>query len=131
MNPTGSDNTLDGLLAAMNREGTYPASLVCTDDGLLIAAAGKALEDEEVAGFTALFDDVVHRAQRDLDFEDIDEVALRDGKRGRLVIRPVYAASRRFFLVVRVPARSSWRRHTNRLCAQLPALLTPLFVGAA
>jgi len=127
MTAPGLQLTLESLLAEMNLAGGYPASLVCTDDGLLVASAGETLADEEIAGFTALFDDVVHRAHRDLDLCDIDEVALRDAKRGRLVIRPVYVESRRFFLVVRVPSRCTWRRYTNRVCAQLPALLAPLF----
>lgn len=125
-----TDHTVQGAITdqlhAMNVTGDYPTSLVCTEEGLLIASAGESMSDEELAGFTALFDDIVVRAGRDLGMGGIDEVTLLDENRGRLVIRPLYVEELRLFLVVRVPARTTWRRNTNRLCARLPKLMAPM-----
>ena len=119
------------LLQATNHLGGYPASLVCTDKGLLIASAGDTVRDEELAGFTSLFDDIVVRAQRDLDMEAIDEVSLLDGARGRTIIRvlPLDSPDLRLFLVVRVPRNRTWRRNTNRLFRELVPVLEPLVLG--
>ena len=117
--------SIDQLLRETNELGGYPGSLVCTDSGLLVAAHGDT-GDEELAGFTALFDDVVSRATRDLNLHQVDEVAVRDQERGRLVVRPVNVGTHRFFLVVWVPRKRTWRRYTNRLVKQLREVLAPL-----
>ena len=109
------------LLAATNDAGGYPSSLVCTQDGLVIASAGED-EAEYTAAVVSLFDDVLVRARRDLGFTDVDEVALLDPARGRTVIRPLPLDSgQTLFLVVKVPPRATWRRHTNILRKQLAA----------
>lgn len=103
-------------------------SLVCTDQGLLVASAGDELEGEILAGLTSLFDDIVLRAERDLGVTRVDEVTLADEGRGRIVIRPipVTAETTRFFLVARVPADATWRRNTTLMCKDLGGLLRSL-----
>lgn len=116
------------LLRDANQGGGYPLSLVCTPEGLPIAAAGSGAT-EDLAGFTSLFEDVVARATRDLGVADIEEVTLRNGS-GRHVIRPLRVGDRTAaFLVVLVPPQRSWRRVTNRLVSQLSAALEPLLLG--
>lgn len=123
----GIQRRAEALLAATNLIGGYPMSLVCTDQGLVVASDGNAAEDEDIAAFTSLFDDVVLRATRDLGFAEVDEVTLLDPGRGRTVIRPLaIEGETRFFLVVRVPDKKTWRRHTNALCKKLVGILQGL-----
>ena len=132
MSERGIEQQVTGLLAAANELGGYAMSLVCTDQGLLVACAGDPVRGEEIAGFTALFDDIVGRAERDLSVQRVDEVTLLDPGRGRIIVRPLPGGGpARFFLVVRAPAHRTWRRHTNLLCKRVGALLDPLVVDEA
>lgn len=128
----GVEAQLTGLLADMNRRGGYSLSLVCTDQGLLVAAAGERERGDVAAGLTSLFDDIVTRAVRDLGLVDVDELTLAEPDAGRLVIRPL-ARDRvpRLFLVVLVPGGHTWRRLTNRITRELLALLAPWLGRAA
>ena len=122
----GLERQVTALLSAMNLRGGYPMSLVCTDQGLLIASDGE-VDAEAVAGFTSLFDDIVARAERDLGVARVDEVSLLDPGRGRYVVRPIETqGERRFFLVALVPADVAWRRNTTLMCRDLMGLLQPL-----
>ena len=112
------------VLADLNARGGYAMSLVCTDEGLLIDSSGELLSSEEIAGFTSLFDDIVTRAERDLDVRCVDEVTLLDPRRGRLIFRPIRLESgQRFFLVVQAPTNATWRRNTSEACTSLVTLL--------
>ncbi len=115
---------ISGLLEKVNEEAGFTMSLVCTDAGLLIASAGDGADEDQLAGLTSLFDDIVVRAQRDAGFDVIDEVALLDPRWGRCVVRPlpVDGEMGRLFLVVRVDARGTWRRATNRLRRSIVSL---------
>jgi len=124
---SGVEHHVTSLLRATNRAGGYPASLVCTEEGLLVASAGTGFDDELFAGFTALFDDLVTRADRDLGLNAIDDVSILDARWGRFIIRPLLTGyTPRMFLVGRVAHRASWRRNTSRLCSRLNAALRPL-----
>lgn len=118
---------LTGLLADMNALGGYPMSLVCTDQGLLLASAGEALRSEIIAGLTSLFDDIVARAARDLSLSQVDELTLSDATAGLTVVRPLahVTGQVRLFLVVQVPRGGSWRRNTNLVVRKLLAVLRP------
>jgi len=122
------ESRLTGLLADMNALGGYPMSLVCTDQGLLLASAGEPLRSEVTAGFTSLFDDIVARAARDLELLNVDELTLSDAAAGLTVIRPLAhpGGTVRLFLVVQVPRGGSWRRNTNLVVRKLLAILRPL-----
>lgn len=132
MSSRGLQQEVDALLKETNELGGYPSSLVCTDEGLVIASAGE-VDDEDTAAFVSLFDDVLMRARRDLGFAAVDEVTLLDPGRGRTVIRPlaIDSANHTLFLVVRVPTRKTWRRHTNTLVKRLGEVLLPLVEGVA
>lgn len=111
-------------LKLLNKQGGYHGSLICTDQGLLIASDGNLGSDEALAGFTSLFDDIVIRARRDLGRDSIDEITLLDRARGRLVIRPIVSdGADRLMLVVSLPADASWRRNTTALTRRLRPLL--------
>lgn len=126
----GLQQTVTGLLDQLIEEGGYGSALVCTDDGLVIASSGAVSEDEHTAAFTSLFDEVVRRARRDLDFRAVDEVTLLDPGRGRTVIRPLnLEGEQQLFLVVRLPTNKTWRRNTNKLCSELRPILQPLLSG--
>ncbi|MEZ4320314.1 MAG: hypothetical protein R3F61_22735 [Myxococcota bacterium] len=128
----GIELKVTSVLDAMNVLGGYHRSLVCTEDGLLIASAGDGGvgDGEDLAAFTSLFDTVVERARRDLGFDGVDEVTLLDPQGQRLVIRPLpIVAKPRLFLVVRMPKHTTWRRNTNQACARITPLLEPLTEG--
>ncbi len=118
---------LTGLLAEMNALGGYPMSLLCTDQGLLLASAGEQVRSEITAGLTSLFDDIVARAARDLSLMKVDELTLSDAAAGCTVVRPLTHAGGqvRLFLVVQVPRGGSWRRNTNLVVRKLLAVLRP------
>jgi hypothetical protein len=114
------ETRMNRLLHATNEEGGFPTSLVCTDQGLLVASAGEVEPCEVLAVLAAMFDDVVARARRDIGLEAVDEVTLRDQRRGAYVLRMLHPlVDARLFLVVHVPHSLPWRRSTNRLCSRL------------
>ncbi|HHO50475.1 MAG TPA: hypothetical protein ENK18_06260 [Deltaproteobacteria bacterium] len=122
----GTEARITDLLASANAAGGFPASLVCTAEGLTIAASG-TLATDNVAAFASLFEDIVVRGRRDLGLQHIDEVSLRGPIDGRYVVRPlVFAGRTRAFVVVCVPAARSWRRITNALVSRLSVVLSPL-----
>ncbi|MCB9687709.1 MAG: hypothetical protein H6738_24040 [Alphaproteobacteria bacterium] len=126
MSSDGFQDRVTTLLQANNASGPYLMSLVCTSQGLVVASAGDAIAEEDVAAFTCLFDDIVKRAVRDLHFQRVDEVTLLDPGRGRTIIRPLaMGGSVPFFLVVRADPKTSWRRNTSRLANELQHELTP------
>ncbi|MCC6623632.1 MAG: hypothetical protein IT385_20410 [Deltaproteobacteria bacterium] len=134
----GFQALVEDELRATNRLGGYRGSIVCTEQGLLVASAGDVRSDEALAGFASLFDAIVVRAGRDLELHAVDEVTLLDARAGRLVIRPLpvgraaadeppvaeptAGASEplpRLFLVLWMRADATWRRNTTRLVASL------------
>ena len=126
------ESRLTELLDHVNREAGYPLSLVCTEQGLLVASAGEQLQSEVAAGLTSLFDDIVVRAVRDLGFARVDEFTLVDSTGLRYVVRPLPAEhDTRLFLVVAVPRKTSWRRHTNKLVGQVSELMRPLVAAGS
>jgi hypothetical protein len=132
MTELGVEAEVTALLAGMNAMGGYQLSLVCTDQGLLVASAGESVRSEVAAGLTSLFDDIVVRAVRDLGVADVDELTLSDAKVGRFVVRPLHTEGndRRLFLVVQVPRDASWRRNTNIVARKLVTILKPLLEGS-
>lgn len=132
MGSVGLEQRISGLLAEVNRDADYPLSLVCTDQGLLVASAGDHLSSTELAGLTSLFDDIVMRARRDLGSSWVDEVTLLEPDRGRMVVRPLpVQVGARFFLVLQVPPRARWRRNSNRLIRVLTGWLDAALEGTA
>jgi len=113
------------ILLSTNKEAGFLMSLVCDDSGLLLAVAGEGADEDQLAGLTSLFDDIATRARRDIGLQQVDEVTMFDAEWGRYVIRPLpIHTGGRFFLVVRVPARSTWRRYTNKLKREITKLFT-------
>ena len=123
MSTAGRQEAATTLLQGLVDEAGFLGAIVCTDDGLLVACTGDLLPAEQLAGVTSLVDDVVGRSERRLGLRRVDEVTVLDPGLGRLVVRPLRARGRRFHLVVRVPPRASWRRHTNRVVRRVTQLL--------
>ena len=113
------------LLNETNALGNYHTSLICTSEGLLIAASGDEVTTEQVAGFTSLFDDIIDRAARDIGINNLEEVTLLEPRKGRFVIRPLeISAGERFFLVIQMPTTVTWRRNTHRLVTALKSIFS-------
>ena len=127
MHDRAVESRITGLLADMNAIGGYPMSLVCTSQGLLIAASGEALRSEITAGLTCLFDDIVARAARDLELLHVDELTLSDSSAGYTIVRPLMhdAAQLRLFLVVPGPRGGARRRNPHRGVSKQRALQRP------
>lgn len=124
----GLEQRIVDLLSEANAAGGYHMSLVCTEQGLLVAASSASSATEDLAALAGLFDDVVERARRDLSLPDVDEVTLRAGANGRYVIRPlIVGAGHRMFLFVQAPAERPWRRTTANLVRALQAELVGLY----
>lgn len=118
----GLEGQITELLVAANERGGFPMSLLSTEQGLLVASTGSQPRlQTQVAALTALFDDVVCRSSRDLDLLQIDELTIRDGQLGRIVVRPVQTPVSRMFLVVSVPRGCAWRRVTTQLVRNIEA----------
>lgn len=132
MGTVGLEQRITAQLAETLEEAGYLRGLVCTDQGLLVASAGgDELTSAELAGLTSLFDDIVMRARRDLGSTWVDEVTLLEPDRGRMVVRPLpLPGTPRFFLVLQVPPRATWRRHTNRLVRHFTEWLADTIDGA-
>ena len=127
MTETGMEQRATDVLAELNRSGGYSLSLVCTEQGLLIAAAGEADESEVAAGLTSLLDDLSLRAIRDYGVDRVDEMTLLCGSRGRLIVRTLAPGfTPRVFLVVQAPRRATWRRLTNVAGRKLSLIIRPL-----
>ncbi len=111
------------LLEEAHREGAFTQSIVSTHQGLPVVTVGDNPElIDALSALTALFDDVVLRAERDVGLASVDELAIRDDARGVIVVRPLGdSAGTRLFLVVEVPPRLPWRRVTNKFCRALAA----------
>lgn len=136
MRKRGAQHKIDDELKATNTIGGYHGSIVCTDQGLLVASAGDIPSDEALAGFASLFDEIVARGSRHLGLAAIEEATVFDREAGRLVIRPVFGQSdaeergHRVFLVLWMDADATWRRNSTRLIVRLRDLLAP-FVATA
>jgi len=125
--PLAVEHEVTELLRGLNARGPYALSLVCTEDGLLIASAGERLRSELLAILTSLFNDIAVRAVRDLGLRQVDEFTLSDPTSGHLVVRPLDPeAHPRLFLVVQVPRDRAWRRNTTLVARKLLAILRPL-----
>lgn len=124
------EQQLTTLLAGTNALAGYPLSLVCTEQGLLIASSGEEVTAEIAAGLTSLFNDIVIRADRDLGMEQVDELTLLDGGDRRIVIRPLPLHSDpRLYLVIAAPKKASWRQNTNTLTKRVSKLVAPLYAA--
>lgn len=127
----GAQQKIDDELRATNIVGGYRGSIVCTDQGLLVASAGDIPSAEALAGFASLFDEIVSRGSRHLELRDIDEATILDRTSGRIVIRPVFHPreteqhTTRVFLVLWMDADATWRRNASRLVLRLRDLLAP------
>lgn len=118
---------IDALITAIGTLASFSSIVVCTDGGLVVASTGDGADPEQLAALTSLFDDIVTRSRRDLDMNIVDEVTLLDPGWGRVVVRPLnLEGETRFFVVVRVPSKSTWRAHTNTLTKRLQPMLEPL-----
>lgn len=122
----GAERALGAHLGAACRAGGLSRALVCTHEGLLVASAGDDVGgvQERLAALTSLFADIVARAERDLSMGAVDEVTLLDGRRGRVVIRPLWSRMGvAMFLVVELPRAAVWRRCTGALALDLRRVL--------
>ncbi len=115
------------VLVELNRRGGYSLSLVCTEQGLLIASGGDLARSEVAAGLTSLLNDIALRAMRDYSVDEIDEMTLLSGTSGRFIVRALAQGfSPRLFLVVHAPRSATWRRLTSVAARKLSLIVRPL-----
>jgi len=127
----GFEQQLTKQLSAHNTRGGYTLSLVCTEQGLLMASNGDRERCEQAAGLTSLFDDILIRSVRDLNVRRVDELTLLDAEGERYIIRPLPLDHQsRLFVVIAAPRQCRWRRNTNQLVRALTKTLEPWMQSA-
>jgi len=114
------------VLAELNRRGGYSLSLLCTEQGLLIASDGDLGRSEVAAGLASLLNDIALRAMRDFSVDEVDEMTILS-ESGRFIVRALAAGfTPRVFLVVHAPYRATWRRITTAAARKLSIIIRPL-----
>ncbi len=115
------------VLAELNQRGGYLLSLVCTEQGLLIASAGDLERSEVAAGLTSLLNDIALRAMRDFSVDEVDEMTILSGTSGRFIVRALAQGfTPRIFLVIHAPHRATWRRLSTAAARKLTRIIRPL-----
>lgn len=110
-----TDTGLSGILERLSLSSQGGAALICDREGLLLGCTGDTPSAEILAGLVSMVEDVVTRSER-MNAKRVDEVTLLDEQRERLVIRPLDLRGGRYFLVLRLGAKQTWRRNTNEAC---------------
>ncbi len=104
------------ILARLNREGQFTASVLASDDGLPVASAPapSPYDADTVAAMVALVKGFVKDTQTQLGLAEVDEVSIVVGDRSRLICRYFSLGDRPFVLATIAPPGQSYRRLTSR-----------------
>lgn len=109
------------ILARMNREGQFTASVLASDDGLPVASAPapSPYDADTVAAMVALVKGFIKDTQTQLGMAEVDEVSIVVGDRSRLVCRYFNLGDRPFVLATITPPGQSYRRLTTRAIREI------------
>lgn len=122
-NPT-EQPSFDQILAQMNVDGQFSASVLASQDGLAIAAAPtpSPYDADTVAAMVALVKDFILQTQTRLGMAEVDEVSMVVNDRSRLVCRYFTADDAQpFVLAVITPPNATYRRVTTRAVREIQA----------
>jgi predicted regulator of Ras-like GTPase activity (Roadblock/LC7/MglB family) len=115
--------SLAQIVCQLNLEGGFQTSVLTSEDGLAIAAYPVDRDNDTTAAIVALLQRVSNDAKVLLDMSDLDEVAICDRNRIRLVCRYIPFKDSRLILAVIVLPDHPYRHLTNRAVKQIEQLL--------
>jgi predicted regulator of Ras-like GTPase activity (Roadblock/LC7/MglB family) len=122
---SGGSNQWVELLAAMNKQGGFPISLLTDQDGLLMAAATDDAERDAYsqAAVAATINQTAVQAHQQLGMSETTEIILGNAEGERLIYRPFAVNGQRFILVVLVVHRQqTYRMLTNNFIRAIKEL---------
>lgn len=122
-NPETLEERLLQVLTQMKTQGQLLAAVLCTPDGLPLAAVESEASHEVLAGLSSLFADVARRAEQLMEWSSVEEVSLVNEKGLRIVTRQFKDDEQYYILVVLVPANQTYRKVTNVAIKKLRELL--------
>lgn len=103
------------ILAEMNTQGHFTASVLASEEGLPIAVAPTPTpyDAPTVAAMVTLVRDFILQTQARLGLPEVDEVSIVISDRSRLVCRYFALDERPFVLAVILPPQQTYRRLTT------------------
>ncbi len=106
----------DKILAQMNTEGEFTASVLVSEDGWPVAEApaGSEFDGKTVAAMMALGREFVVQTRQHLHLDEVDEVSIVINDRSRLVCRYFTINAKPLVLVIMAPPGQSYRRLSTR-----------------
>jgi predicted regulator of Ras-like GTPase activity (Roadblock/LC7/MglB family) len=114
-------SAFEQILAGINKEGKFTASVLTSEDGLTIAAVphDSQYDSDTVAAMVSQVREFIHQTQSRLGLGDIDEVSMVITDRSRLVCRYFEASGQRFILTVIAPPDTTYRRLSGRAVREI------------
>lgn len=121
-----TESGFETILRQMNKEGSFIASVLASEDGLPIASAPKPspYDADTIAAMVTLVKDFIQQAQTHIGLANVDEVSMIVEDHSRLVCRYFAAGKQSFVLAVLVPSHQSYRRITSRAVREIQTLWT-------
>ena len=115
--------SFEQILAQMNEAGHFTASVLASDDGLLVAAAPTPApyDADTIAAMVVLVKDFIKQTQARIGLAEVNEVSIVVDDRSRLICRYFNAAAQPFVLAVLAPPNQSYRRLTTRAVRDIQA----------
>lgn len=116
--------SLEEILQAANEAGGFRATVLASNDGLLVAAASARYDNDVMSAVVALLQKVGSETQQQLGLTEMDEIGIRSRDHTRLVCRRLSVGKESLNLVVIVPPGGCYRRVTTWTIRQIERLLS-------
>jgi len=114
--------SFEQVLQEANRAGHFKAAILASGDGLPIATAQAEPDAELTAAMVALLQKVSKEARQELGMAELDEVAVLDREKMRLVCRFFRMEDEELILALMVRPRARYRRVSTWAIGQLHLL---------
>jgi predicted regulator of Ras-like GTPase activity (Roadblock/LC7/MglB family) len=121
-----TESGFEEILRQMNKDGSFTASVLASEDGLPIAfdPHPSPYDADTIAAMVTLVKEFIQQAQTRIGLANVDEVSMVVEDHSRLVCRYFTAGKQSFILAVFVPSHQSYRRVTTRAVREMQALWT-------
>jgi predicted regulator of Ras-like GTPase activity (Roadblock/LC7/MglB family) len=115
-----TETSLERTLEQINREGSFEASILASNDGLPIATVPSSYDTDVTAAMVALLQRVARDTRDYVGMAPVDEVSVRASDHIRLVCRCFEVDGQEFILAVMIPKEQRYYRQlTNRAIREL------------
>lgn len=104
---------IEKILYQMYEKGQFEAAVLASSEGLPLAAAPSSYDTDTTAAMVAMLQRVALEARDYLNMAEVDEIAIFDRDRIRLVCRYVDIDGEKLILAAMVPPYHYYRRVTN------------------